>query len=102
MRLYKVRVAKTAIADLNALSKFLLSVLSLHGAQMYKDMMLTEIQSLSIYGDLYRVSRYADVRAVHPRARHMASHNKKWSYIFHIEDDMVVVDRILPSKLIKH
>jgi len=34
-------------------------------------------------------------------ARHMVSHNKKWTYIFHIEDDVVVVDRIRPAKLIK-
>ena len=30
----------------------------------------------------------------------MVSHNKRWVYIFHIEDDTVAVDRILPSKLI--
>ena len=27
--------------------------------------------------------------------------NKRWTYVFHIEDDTVVVDRILPSKMIK-
>jgi hypothetical protein len=30
----------------------------------------------------------------------MNSHNKRWVYIFHIEDETVVVDRIRPSKLI--
>ncbi len=31
----------------------------------------------------------------------MLSHNRKWNYVFHIQDDLVVVDRILPSKMIK-
>lgn len=30
----------------------------------------------------------------------MVSHNKRWVYIFHMEDDMVIVDRIRPSKTI--
>ena len=38
---------------------------------------------------------------IHPQARRMVSHNKKWNYIFHIEDDIVIIDRIMPSKMIK-
>lgn len=30
----------------------------------------------------------------------MVSHNRRWVYIFHIEDETVIVDRIRPSKLI--
>lgn len=63
--------------------------------------MLAEVNTLSILADLYPVSRYADVRRYHPKARRMVSHNKKWVYIFHTEGDVVVLDRIRPSKLIK-
>ena len=56
---------------------------------------------MSVYADSFRQSRYRDIRAVHPQARHMVSHNKKWVFVFHIEEDTVVVDRILSSKLIK-
>ena len=63
--------------------------------------MRQEILSLSIFADLYPVSRYSDIRRYHPKARRMVSHNKKWVYIFHTEDDVVVLDRIRPSKLIK-
>ncbi len=41
------------------------------------------------------------IKMIHSKARRMVSHNKKWNYIFHIEDDFVIVDRILPSKLIR-
>ena len=32
----------------------------------------------------------------------MVSHNRKFVYVFHIEDDVVVIDRILKSKMITH
>ena len=59
-----------------------------------------KVLPLSILADIYPPSRYADIRRYHSRARRMVSHNKRWVYIFHIEDDTVIVDRILPSKLI--
>ena len=31
----------------------------------------------------------------------MPSHNKRWQYIFHIEGNWVIVDRILQAKHIK-
>ena len=49
---------------------------------------------------MHVISRYADIRAIHPRARRMVSHNRKWVYVFHIEDGVVVVDRIFPMKMI--
>ena len=59
-----------------------------------------KVLPLSILADIYPPSHYADIRRYHPHARRMESHNKRWVYIFHIEDDTVMVDRILPSKLI--
>ena len=101
MTAYKVRIDESAESDLLALAEFLASVMSRGLANRYIDAMLSEIHSLAVFADLYRVSRYSDIRAIHPEARHMVSHNKKWTYIFHIEDDVVVVDRIRPAKLIK-
>lgn len=63
-------------------------------------MMTNEILSLSILADIYLPSHFADIRRYHPHARRMVSHNKRLVYVFHIEDDTVVVDRIIPSKLI--
>ncbi len=31
----------------------------------------------------------------------MVSHNKRWNYVFHIEEDYVIVDRIIPAKMNK-
>lgn len=100
MTTYKVRIDKSAESDLRDMFGFLISVMSRDGANRYIDMITNEILSLSILADIYPPSHHADIRRYHSRARRMVSHNKRWVYIFHIEDDTVIVDRILPSKLI--
>ena len=101
MKTYRLEIDASAKADLGELSDFLAENMSEENAWRYKEAMRQEILSLSIFADLYRVSRFADIRRIHPQARHMISHNKRWVYIFHIEDDTVVVDRIKAAKLIK-
>ena len=101
MTTYKIRIDHTAESDLRNLFRFLISVMSRDGANRYIDMIINEVLALSILADIYSPRRYADIRCYHPKARRMVSHNKRWVYIFHIEDDTVVIDRILPSKLIK-
>lgn len=98
--IYKVEIGKSARSDIEKLSDFLAYNMTLEGAWRYKEAMRDEILSLSIYADLYYTSRYVDVRRFYPKARRMVSHNKKWVYIFHIEDDVVVVDLIYPARLI--
>ena len=100
MKTYNVIIKAAAEADLMNLAFFLRKVMSVEGAWKYHQSMLNEVHSLSILADLYPPSRYADIRRYHPHARRLVSHNKRWVYIFHIEDDTVMVDRILPSKLI--
>ena len=100
MKIYKVEIGKSARNDIEHLSDFLAYNMTLEGAWRYKEAMRDEILSLSIYADLYHTSRYEDVRRFHPKARRMVSHNKKWVYIFHVEDDVVIVDRIYPAKMI--
>lgn len=61
---------------------------------------ISEVMSLSVFADLYRQSPMADIRQYHPKARRMVSHNKRWVYIFHVEGEIVIVDRIRPAKTI--
>ncbi len=101
MTTYKIRIDASAESDLKQLFGFLISIISCEGANLYIDMMTNEVLSLSILADIYLPSHFADIRRYHPHARRMVSHNKRWVYVFHIEDDTVVADRIIPSKLIK-
>lgn len=100
MKTYNVKIKAAANADLMNLALFLRKVMSIEGAWKYHQNMLNEVNSLSILADLYPPSHYADIRRYHPHARRMVSHNKRRVYIFHIEGDTVVVDRIISSKLI--
>lgn len=100
MTTYKIRIDDSAESDLRHLFDFLINVMSRDGANRYIDMITNEVLSLSILANVYSPSQYADIRRYHPQARRMMSHNKRWVYIFHIEDDSVIIDRILPAKLI--
>ena len=100
MKSYKVEVAYTAKMDIDRLSDYLVTIMSIEGAWRYTETMRQEIQSLSIFAGLYQPSRSMMLRRIHSQARRMLSHTRRWNYVFHIEDDTVVLDRILPSKMI--
>ena len=100
MTTYKVLIRKSALIDLDNLLDFLKTVMSQEGANHYIDVMVSEVQSLSVFAGLYQPSRSVVLQRIHPKARRMLSHNRKWNYVFHIQDDLVVVDRILLAKMI--
>lgn len=100
MQIYKVEVGATARLDVEELADFLFDNMSLEGAYKYLDTIGFEMQSLAVYADCFSESRSLTIKQVHPHARRMVSHNKKWVYVFHIETDTVVIDRILKTKMI--
>ena len=100
MKTFHVVINKSAVADLDNLLDFLKAIMSHKGALRYIETMISEVQSLSIFAGLYQPSRSITLRRIHPQARRMLSHNRRWNYVFHIVGDFVVVDRIIPSKMI--
>ena len=86
MTIYNVRLHSSAMRDMDELEEYLKSVMTQIGANKYIDTMIAEVMSLSIFADLYRTSTKEDILQYHPQARRMVSHNKRWVYIFHIED----------------
>lgn len=100
MRIYDVFVHQSAEADIDGIADFLFSNLSQEFAYKYLRTIGDEIKSLSVYADCFAESRSKTIRSIHPHARRMLSHNRKWNYVFHIEDDYVILDRVLPSKMI--
>ena len=102
MKIYEVIVHHTAKADIYGIADFLFANLSRESAYQYLKTIGDEIKSLSVYADCFSESRSITIRSIHPHARRMLSHNRKWNYIFHVEDNIVIVDRILPSKMIIH
>ena len=101
MQIYEVRISRDALQDMARLRTFLLEMMSEDGAVRYANNMRAEIKMLSVFADLYRKTSSKTFLQIHPEARHMMSHNRRWYYVFHIEDGFVIVDRIIPAKLNK-
>ncbi len=101
MQQYEVRISRAALQDMVRLRAFLDEMLSEEGAVRYANNMRAEIKMLSLYAPLYRRTSSKTFQMIHPEARHMVSHNKRWDYVFHIEDEFVIVDRIIPANMNK-
>ena len=101
MKTYKVIISPSALQDIDNIADYLITKLSKESSYNYVDMMIKEVESLSIYADCFTISKSKVIKAIHPEARRMLSHNHKWNYVFHIEGNLVVVDRIIASKMIK-
>ena len=101
MRLYDVRISKSALSDMAALRAFLDGMLTVEGAVRYANMMRVEIKMLSLLAECHGRTSSKSLRKIHSEARRMISHNRKWIYVYHLEDRFVIVDRILPAKMNK-
>lgn len=101
MQIFEVRISLAAYSDMAQLRVFLKEMLSLEGAVRYANNMREEIKMLSVYAECNGLSTSQTLRKIHPKARRMMSHNRKWLYVYHIEDSFVIVDRIIPAKMNK-
>ena len=101
MQIYKVRISHVALADMSELRRFLYSIMSEEGAIRYANNMREEIKMLALCAGCYGRTTSATLRLIHPEARRMVSHNRKWLYVYHIDFPFVIVDRIIPAKLNK-
>ena len=101
MQIYEVRISHGARVDMAELRMFLKAMMTVEGAIRYANNMREEIKMLALYADLYGKSTSMTLRQIHPEARRMVSHNRRWIYVYHIEETFVVVDRILPAKMVK-
>ena len=101
MQIYEVRISRDALQDMARLRAFLLEMMSEDGAVRYANNMRAEIKMLSLFAGLYGKTMSKTLLAIHPEARRMISHNRRWIYVFHIEESFAIVDRIIPAKMNK-
>ena len=101
MQVYEVRISHAAHADMANLRAFLDAMLSEEGAIRYANNMRAEIKLLSVYADCFGRTTSKTLLSIHPQARRMTSHNRRWLYVFHTEGGFVIIDRILPAKMNK-
>ena len=100
MKTYKVIVNNEAISDLDGISTYVAGLYRPKSGHNYVNRILGQLASLSYTADIYPFSRYAIAKTIHPKAKTMSIINHKWTVIFHTAGNFVLVDRIIPSKMI--
>ena len=93
MQIYEVRISHGALLDMNELRVFLKEILSEEGAVRYANAMRDEIKSLSVYGSCMSRTTSKTLLAIHPDARRMVSHNRRWIYVYHLENEIELSKR---------
>ena len=101
MRTYRLIYSHATLGDLNDMVAFITSVRTLESALRYKDRVVRKIESLTYLADTLPYSRKHSIKQIHPQAKTLSIMNHKRTVVFHIEDEFVMVDRILVSSMIK-
>ena len=99
MKTYKVIVNNEAVSDLDGISKYVAGLYRPESGHNYVNRILGQLAALSYTADIYPFSRYAIAKAIHSKAKTLSIINHKWTVVFHVSGNYVVVDRIIPSKM---
>lgn len=97
MRKRKVVLTHDANADLDQVGEFVSGIYCEEVGIRFVKRMFLEIIPLGISADSFPLSRFRTAREIHPEAKTIPIMKHRWTVIFHIEGDYVIVDRIFPS-----
>ena len=98
MRSYEVIVAREALTDLRGMAQYVASIYRPESGHNFVDRILGKLDSLSYCADVFPYSLKKSVKRIHPQAKTMLIIHRRWTVVFHTEEDFVIIDRILPSK----
>ena len=101
MRTYKVVYSKETINDIDDVVDYITSIYRIESGLKYRNRIQSQLDALAFCADALPHSRRKMARRIHPNAKTLSIMNRRWTVIFHIDSDFVLVDRIIPSKLIK-
>ena len=99
MHVYRVIVSNKASSDLDAMAEYIASVYRPESGHNYVDRVLGQLAALSYTANVYPFSRLTTAKRIHLQAKTLSIVNHRWTDILHIDGDFVVVDRIIPSKM---
>jgi len=102
MKIYPVLIRKQVYLDLYEIASFIISVNNYSLAQKYLFMLYNEIKTLSYLADVIPFAKWSFISTQYPNCKSLITKNKKWNIIFRIENDFVIVEKIIASKLITY
>ena len=94
---YTVIVSNEAIGDLDEIAEYIATVYKSTSGHNFVSRILGQIQALSYSAGTYRDSPYVMAKLIHPHAKTMNIIHHRWTVVFHIDGEYVVVDRIILS-----
>ena len=100
MKNYRLIYSHAALGDLDDMVAYITSIRTLESALRYKDRVVRQLDSLTYAADTFPYSRKRSIKLIHPQAKTLSIMNHKRTVVFHIEDEFVIVDRILVEKMI--
>jgi hypothetical protein len=98
MRTYQVIISYAVLTELEAMAQYIASIYRPESGHKYANRILGQLAALSYSADAYQDSRFTLAKAIHPKAKTITIVNHKWTVVFHIDGDFVIVDRIIPAK----
>ena len=98
MHIYQVVISYEVLSELEAMAKYVASLYRPESGHNYVNRILGQLAALSYSADAYQYSRFSFAKAIHPKAKTITIINHKWTVVFHIDCDFVIVDRIIPAK----
>lgn len=101
MNHYKVDISQEVFAEIEDIADFIIKISTPEHAIRYKNQLIGEIATLSYMADVINFSQWKVAKRCHPKAKRLITKNKKWNIIFHIAGDDVIVDKMIPSKMVK-
>ena len=100
MRTYQVIISYAVLTELGAMAQYIASIYRPDSGHKYVNRILGQLAALSYSADAYQYSRFKMAKTIHPKAKTLTIINRKWTVVFHIDGDFVIVDKIFPAKTI--
>lgn len=97
MRKRRLILRPEAIIDLRHVMEFVSGIYRIESGLKFVKRMFLEITPLSVSADAFPQSRFQTASKIHPEAKTISIMKHRWTVVFHIDGDYVVVDSILPS-----
>ena len=98
MRERRVILTAEADRDMERVEAYVAEIFRPETGRRYVRRLYSYISELSFAASTFPLSRYLVTRRIHPEARTLAVMHR-WTIIFHIYGDYVIVDRIIASKM---
>ena len=99
MQSYRILISKEASSDLDDMAEYVAGICHPITGHKYVNRILEKLSALRITADANPLSNYEIARRINPLAKTMSIMNRKWTVVYHVEFDTVIIDRVLPSKM---